>query len=488
MNARTLLTLAGFAGVAVLIGQVAVDAEPGGGGTTKPRQAGAMSFSFGIEGPDMTFCQLYGLSQWGRSGDIVGLSEATTSWNIGTQDLIWLNIPDEEHPFIVMNLYRLKDDQFEQIGQSHIKHGFFALGSHQCGGPPCSYEPGHGAGDWLGTGCTDTYGAGLNASQNGMGPRYEVDPWTGSWFYPGSHMQGGGGHNAIQHRLQVHDADLDPALNAGATYYAEGYYVILDDIDVMNNAAWKPVTVSGVPGGTWSFGMSGSGTLPNAGFAIDAWTGATKTLIAQELPVKEFFSPDGRCVLAAKATPLVDNMWHYEYALLNIDMDRQVGSFSIPIAPGTTVSNVGFQSVQHHDEPFNTADGDAVPIDNTPWAWDVTSGAVVWNTTTNPLRWGTLYSFRFDADAPPDTTSSTVGLFRPGSPSTLKGETIGPSVAVCPWDIDGSGDVGVKDLLFLLGAWGACPPKGDCPADFDASGDVGVKDLLTLLGAWGPCP
>ncbi len=27
-----------------------------------------------------------------------------------------------------------------------------------------------------------------------------------------------------------------------------------------------------------------------------------------------------------------------------------------------------------------------------------------------------------------------------------------------------------------------------CPADFDNSGDVGVKDLLFLLGAWGPCP
>jgi hypothetical protein len=58
----------------------------------------------------------------------------------------------------------------------------------------------------------------------------------------------------------------------------------------------------------------------------------------------------------------------------------------------------------------------------------------------------------------------------------------------CPWDFDNSGDVGVKDLLFLLGSWGPCPPKGDCPADFDNSGDVGVKDLLVLLGNWGPCP
>ena len=58
----------------------------------------------------------------------------------------------------------------------------------------------------------------------------------------------------------------------------------------------------------------------------------------------------------------------------------------------------------------------------------------------------------------------------------------------CPWDIDGDNDVGVKDLLFLLGAWGPCPKKGDCPADFDNTGDVNVPDLLALLGNWGPCP
>ena len=58
----------------------------------------------------------------------------------------------------------------------------------------------------------------------------------------------------------------------------------------------------------------------------------------------------------------------------------------------------------------------------------------------------------------------------------------------CPADLDNSGDVGIKDLLFLLGNWGPCPPKGDCLADFDTSGDVGVKDLLFLLGNWGPCP
>ncbi|MCH7849919.1 MAG: hypothetical protein IIB53_16345 [Planctomycetes bacterium] len=63
-----------------------------------------------------------------------------------------------------------------------------------------------------------------------------------------------------------------------------------------------------------------------------------------------------------------------------------------------------------------------------------------------------------------------------------------PDECECLGDLDGSGDVGVKDLLFLLGNWGPCPPKGDCLADLDASGDVGVKDLLVLLGNWGPCP
>ena len=59
---------------------------------------------------------------------------------------------------------------------------------------------------------------------------------------------------------------------------------------------------------------------------------------------------------------------------------------------------------------------------------------------------------------------------------------------ICLWDLDASGDVGVKDLLILLGAWGPCPTKGDCPADFNDSGAVDVKDLLILLGNWGQCP
>lgn len=90
------------------------------------------------------------------------------------------------------------------------------------------------------------------------------------------------------------------------------------------------------------------------------------------------------------------------------------------------------------------------------------------------------------------------GGIHPGAddlPGRVMGQTIAPEAfclavkifngqLTCPADADGSGFVGVKDLLVLLGAWGS----DECTADFDDDGAVGVPDLLTLLGSWGPCP
>lgn len=397
------------------------------------------------DGPDMTFCQLYGLAQFGREEDKVGLAVATTSWNVGNEDLMWFSMNDapelrELHPFIVMNLFRLKDGQFDQIGQSWIKHGFYALGNTQCGGS-CSFESGHSAGDWLGQNCTDTYTSGLNAGQNGLGPRYEIDPWDGTWEYDGSHnAQGSHSHNGIDHRIIVSDSDLDPAQNAGAQYFVEGYYVMLDDVNVWNSAAWKPTTVTGSPGGTWNFEMTGSGELPEVGFAFDAWgqndEGVIYTEVAQELPVIEFVSPDGRCMLAAKATELLDGWWHYDYALYNLDMDRQVGSFKVPLTPGAPIENIGFHASEHQMEPLNAIDG--VPIDNEPWTATLDDdGYIIWSTTTNPLRWGSMHSFRFDAQVPPAEEYGEIemGLFKPGTPNAVYASTVTPVQG--PPDCDG---------------------------------------------------
>jgi len=55
----------------------------------------------------------------------------------------------------------------------------------------------------------------------------------------------------------------------------------------------------------------------------------------------------------------------------------------------------------------------------------------------------------------------------------------------CPADIDGSGSVGLTDLLAVLSSFGPCP---GCPEDLDEDGNVGFTDIIAVLSTWGPCP
>ncbi len=451
----------------------------------------------GRAGPDVTLCQVYNLRQWGRIGSTVGLASAGTSWNVGGAELDWFASPNPAHPFIVYNMYRLKDDRFEQIGQSWIKHGFCALDNSQCD-TSCAFPTGCST---LNVGCTDTYSSSRNGTPGWLAPRYELDPWNGAWTYAGSHFSGGShSHTALEHRIQVKDADLDPAQNAGATYYYDQIYICHDDIDAMNNSGWKPCTPIGAPGGTWSFTQTSSGTPPTIGFAVDAWTGATTTILAEVVPPIEFVSPDGRCILKSKATDLGGGVWHYEYALFNVDMDRQVDSFSVPITPGMNVSNVGFYAVAHHDEPVNTVDPDAVLINNVPWTASVTSSEVSWSTTSNPLRWGVMYNFWFDAEAlPADTVTVTAGLFRPpGTPDSVSGDAWGPSTVAGPdgfrrGDFLANGSVDVADAVQLAKYVSYGTPIPSCPdaADTDDNGGIDLVDavyVMTYMFTGGPPP
>ncbi len=64
---------------------------------------------------------------------------------------------------------------------------------------------------------------------------------------------------------------------------------------------------------------------------------------------------------------------------------------------------------------------------------------------------------------------------------------LGEPLIECPGDFGGDGVVDGADLAILLGAWGACPPKGGCEADLNLDGEVDGADLAILLGNWGPC-
>src|SRR5947208_2527463 len=136
-----------------------------------------------VPGPDVIIGELIGLvqSQTGSVGNLVGLALGTDACNKGTIDVDWFALPNNDHPFIPQNLYRMSggasnNDRFEQIGQSWGKHAFAAASSNSCG-----FGCNGVGGDHLGSGCSDAYGAGLNGSQFGIGSRAWVNPFTGNF-------------------------------------------------------------------------------------------------------------------------------------------------------------------------------------------------------------------------------------------------------------------------------------------------------------------
>ncbi|MEE8154183.1 MAG: hypothetical protein V3T53_04380 [Phycisphaerales bacterium] len=429
-------------------------------------------------GPDVIVGDLPDIQKWGTVGDITAYSFATTSCNVGDEVLAWFATTNE-HPVIGQHLYRLKDRRFEQLGISWVKHGFGALAQNLC----CTCRD-PGTFDYLGVGCSDPYTTGLNGDQDGfpgfagLGPRSEINASTGFFIFPyGSQGKSG---DAIYKRLQVHNDDLDPALNEGALYFGEGHYVTPHDAaagNQNNNAAYRQVMVGSFTGGGWNLSFIGSTQRQQP--ALQAWQDVDPSITLVPLDIPD----DGRFTLGYDCWDNGDGTWHYEYALYNMNSHRSGRSFSVPIPPGVTVSNVGFHDVEHHSgEPYDGSDWKAEIVDN-HLLWFTQSFEE--NANANALRWGTLYNFRFDSDGPPGSAEVTLALFRPGAPDSVTISSCGPQVIGCIGDLDGDGSVGASDLLSLLASWGPC--KG-CAADFDGNGNVGASDLLTLLANWGPCP
>ena len=176
-------------------------------------------------GPDVIVGDLFDLSQFGSAGTQVGLAVGTESCNRGQEDLNWFALPNNDHPVIPQNLYRMSGgtdnkQRFEQIGQSQMKHAFTALTLNLCG-----FGCNGVGGPHLGSGCSDPYGAGLNAGPD-LGSRAWVNPFTGN-FPSGntSNEHTGHNHNGVSHRVLVEVSDLNTTLNPGATYFAEAQYV-----------------------------------------------------------------------------------------------------------------------------------------------------------------------------------------------------------------------------------------------------------------------
>src|SRR5215831_17161698 len=137
-----------------------------------------------VAGPDVIVGSVDSVEQpsGAINGNFVGLGVGTTSCNNGTQPVNWFQLPNTDHPVIPQNLYRMRggasnNERFEQLGQSWMKHAFFALEDNQCNFG-CNTS-GCSTGAQLCSGCSDTYSAGLNDDQFGIGSRAWVNPFTG---------------------------------------------------------------------------------------------------------------------------------------------------------------------------------------------------------------------------------------------------------------------------------------------------------------------
>jgi len=330
-----------------------------------------------------------------------GLALATTICNFGDVDVPWLAPMEENHPLIHMALYRLLNGRFEQVGVSWMKHGFFATSFSDCS--TCQ-DPSDGT--YLGIGCSDTYSVSNNSNRAYLGPRSEVNPYTAVWTCTGSHFSGGvqdcvrrhgsSGHNAVDHRLIVADGDLN---NPGATYYYEGCYFVRNDVSLTNNWGSRSCTMSW-NGSMWTFATPSSGNPLINGPAIGRWGEMATTV-----PLS---SDDGQVTLAVQTTHVTGNTYHYEYALLNRNANRQVRSFSIPAYGVSNITNLGF-----HDNDNNATND---------WTVSITDGVITWQTSTyaqdqnaNALVFGNMMNFRFDADAQPANHNASLGIFKPGA-------------------------------------------------------------------------
>jgi hypothetical protein len=452
-------------------------------------------------------------------GGVVAYGLGTSSCNIGTVNLLWRS-QTPYHPIIPQNLYRLKtvngSTRFEQLGQSWSKYAFTALTFTVCGGP-CS-----AGGSVLGPGCSDPYSASLNYSQSSLGPRYQCNPFTGD--YPdGSAVRAAwpGVADGLSRRLRVNAADLSAASNPGALYFGESLYISRDDHcwgNSKNNASYRRCVVGGGNALTLQGAIGGNGTQRGIP-AIFAWrdhggganTPDPSVMITEVTCGNTFFTQpaypyngaqgagttlvlpagDGWVYVASRATDLGGGVWHYEYAVENLNSDRGIGSFRINFPAGTAITNAESRLIDCHS---GVAAEDANR--NTPWSQTISSDNITWSTphtysAATPqlgsyLRWGTTYNFRFDANVAPATGGNAVlGYFKPLATyvDTINAAAHVPGSAPpggCYADCDGVGGLTANDFACFLNAYS----QGQSYANCDGVGGLTPNDFACFLNEY----
>ena len=400
-----------------------------------------------VPGPDVIVGDIEDVNQLDQQvvGTQVGLAIGTDSCNNGDQPIDWFALPSNDHPVVPQNLYRMSggannNDRFEQIGQSWMKHTFEALEEFVCGN--CNTNN-CDQGTHLCPGCSDPYVSFLNGDQNQIGSRAWINPFTGNFpSNPDPNDHTGHVHDAVSHRILVETSDLIPAQNPGATYFGEAAYITPHEYNwcqshpgqcnMFNNFSYRQFSASGGP---TAFNFSPVGNTVRMQPAIQAWAGMGATVNQIEPDP----GTDGIWFMGYKVANPSAGVWHYEYALFNMNLDRAIQSFSVPLGTGVNITNIGFHAPPQHPGWANDGTFNNQGYSSTAWAVTQGSDSITWSSETlaqnqnaNAIRWGTLYNFRFDADQPPQSANATVGFFKTGSPIAVAIQAPGPGATPTP--------------------------------------------------------
>jgi len=487
MRTSTLFTAVGSTALAVVALFAATTSAQQSAPVSARAQAQSLSgVSGGVDIVDVEISACFGGREWGRDGawpnGYAGMAISTTSHNVGSVPVEWFSpgnvgeTLDNRHPFIGQNMYRLRDGRLEQIGQAFIKHGFYSE-NVMCDNPP--------SGDFLGVGCFDTYDTVSNQIHLYLGPRSEINPLTGYWEPCGSHFDtgeigypasapgdcvrthGSAGHAGTDHRIGVYDQDI-LAADSLSDIYIEGFYIVAEDEDISNNWRHRAIEMEfSAAFNRWLFNDIGGETQTPV---VEAWADEIDTA----LPTSE-----GEVLVGSRVVDL-GGAYRYEYNVYNMNLDREIRSFSLPLSDGVTPLLVGFHAVPEDEETqFSMAD----------WPHTIGPDFIKWEAPApdtgageehpNTIRYGTMYTFWFTTLEPPSPARVALEQYKPGVEDTLTAYTSAP--CSLPADLNGDAIVDTADLGVLIADFGSSSPVSDLNGD----GTVDTADLGILIAEFG---
>jgi hypothetical protein len=181
---------------------------------------------------------------------------------------------------------------------------------------------------------------------------------------------------------------------------------------MFNNFSYRQFSVTGGP---TFFNFSPVSSTVRMQPALQAWA-ATGATVQQVEPDP---GNDGIFFVGYKITGPTAGVWHYEYAVFNMNLDRAIQSFSIPLGLGANISNIGFHAPAQEPGWANDGTQNNQGYSSAPWTVTQAPDSITWNTETfaqnqnaNAIRWGTLYNFRFDATTRPVDTPAVYNYFK----------------------------------------------------------------------------